>query len=871
MSIILRHLPSFKPSPLRSFQLLSLSRSFARSKKIDPKVIPAKYDVNPPRSFTYSYENIPDNLPKSGRKSYIYSHGSSYKKSRYRKEYLDFKEQEKKASVERLGEEEYIDEPKAKQIIEYLKQYNREHPMKGKKSEQVELNVKEILKAEIKPYKMPPGPDTANYTIPEEVKMSVEEQVREGEDPVWGTEKPVERKYDRIRVKELFWISRSEKHFKDSNRRLGYLVDFVGPYVIHDAEIMESIQSIRSKTPEAIANDASPESGLERVYMEDKEIVEIFKKLKVQIMKSHYKQLPNIALSLTFDLRYRNDVYKIWSYIEKEFFQNLHHFSLLEIAKIRYALAGIMPKIGSVPLHKACVDLCQQEIKQANIYDVQYLYTAFKNLNKNKVHKFFYNELISRKEEAASLVKQDPDLIANLIYTYANSRIAKRFRDLIRSTDEDVKEAEKYIDTFYDDLMASFNKMSLEATVRLSVAFTILRVENYIDVLTRIQKKVLENLDKMDAFLVSSILYSFSKFSKGRAEGDLKFYNQLTGLVERFWPEFTDKDKARIFYAYTARGFKRETCGLIESIFIPWAKESVHRQSYTELSNTIMSLMFLRYVDREFWTGFLRNVAKQQYVVPLSHYYNFQICKHYLSIFYPKWSLKPLDQATFEAANIFNTERVPRPTENEEFLDFYRVLQFKYQINNKPFLEWENLLTIDIAILPQKVGVLKQGIVENFSDSYDIRPILSLKKFILDNKGWKIWLLNWKEYLDQGANKDEWFKKNFSEVYIEQSVRFSRKADEEAAKGPFEKYYDWYHYWAPKLSIKPKEFTKETDENGNVKLTREIKWENLDSRAFAKFGKQGPVKAPAAGAPGGGAKPAAPAKAPAASAKPGGK
>ena len=110
------------------------------------------------------------------------------------------------------------------------------------------------------------------------------------------------------------------------------------------------------------------------------------------------------------------------------------------------------------------------------------------------------------------------------------------------------------------------------------------------------------------------------------------------------------------------------------------------------------------------------------------------------------------------------------------------------------------MFTIDIAILPQKVGIFKQGIVENFQDSYDIRPIYNLKKFILDNKGWKIWVLNWKEYMDQGANKDNWAKQHFMEVYTEQTVRFSsKKEDEEKNINYFEKYYDNYHYWAPKL------------------------------------------------------------------------
>ena len=866
---IFRQFKSFKNAPFPPFQLISLNKFWARSKKIEPKAVPGKYDVNQPRSFTYSYENISDNLEKSGRKTYIYRHSSQYRRSRLKIEYLDFKQQERRTAEALSKKDIEITEERAKKIVQFLDQYEKENPLPEKtKSKQLEFDIQEMLKAEIKPPEPTPHPTTEKYKIKEEVSLAIEDNDEGVEDAVWGKEKPLERKYDRIKPKELFWISRNERHYNDSDRRLNYLKEFVRPYVIHDAELQASIQKIKEKTPEKCFNEANPDFQIEKVYLENKETAEIFNTLKVQIMKTHYKQLPNIALSLTYDLRYKADVFKIWSYIEKEIFQNLHHFSLLEVAKIRYALAGIMPKIGSPALHKACVDLIKQEIKQANVYDILYIYTSYK-MSAKKVHAFLYNELLNRKEEVCALAKQDPDLIANIIYTYANSRIEKRNRKVMRSTNEHIKEAEKFVDNFYDELMAGFDKVSLESAARLSIAFTILRLENYLDILLKIQKKALDNLDKMDAFLVSSFLYSFSKFSKGRAEGELKFYNKMTNLVEKFWPEFTNKEKARIFYAYTSRGFTQQTCGLIDKYFIPWAKENVSVLAYSEMSNTIMSLMFLRFVDKEFWKALIKNVAHQKYVVPLSHYYNFQMCKYYLSIYYPKWNLKALDQALCEAGSIFNTERVPRPTEDEEFLEFYRLMQFKFHINNKPFLEWENLFTIDIAILPQKVGIFKQGIVENFQDSYDIRPIYNLKKFILDNKGWKIWVLNWKEYMDQGANKDNWAKQHFMEVYTEQTVRFSRKKeDEEKNINYFEKYYDNYHYWAPKLGLKPVNRMKEVKEDGTVEYTLERKKTVMDARAFAVFGKQGVVKTPAAGAPGGGTKPAAAAPTQAAPKKP---
>lgn len=854
MSLFLKPLKSLR-TPFLTFQLISVNKYWAKSKKIDPNLPPpGKYDANPTRSFTYSYENITDNLSKSGRTKIKAPYNSKYKRIILKNQYKDFKEKEQKEAAIKSGEvSELIDEEKAKHIIKFLGQYGEENP--EQKDKKVEFNLDEILKTKIKKKKLKEFdkiPILDNYPLKEEISLEVKEDTEVFEDPIWKLEQPIDRKYDRIKSKELFWISRNESHYKDSDRRINYLKEFVTPFVIHDADIVSTIQKIKSKTNEKFLMETNQEFQIEKIYQENQEIKELFNQLNVQIRKTHYKQFPNIALSLTFDLRYKVDVFNIWKFLENVIFQNLHHYDLLEISKIHYAMAGVMPKIGSPTFHKACIDLIKQEIKAANIYDVLYIYTSYKMLGKDKLHTFLYKELLIRKDEVCSLLKQDPDLIANLIYTSANCRLPNRYRRLMRAKDEHIEESQKLIDLYLDDLMKGFDKISLESTCRLSLAFTISRVENYLDVLIKIQQKVLSNLDKLDSFLVSNFLYSFSKFSNGRSEGEMKFYAQMADFVEKFWLEFSNKDKARIFYAYTSRGFQQQTCGLIDKLFVPWANENVSSLSYSELSNVIMSLMYIQYINGDFWRKMVINVAKQKYVVPISHYFAFQIARNYISIFYPRWNLKPLEQALYEAGNQFSPFRVPKPTEDEEFLDFYRVLQFKFHINNKPFLEWENLFSIDIAILPQKVGILKQGAMENFQDSYDIRPFYKLKKFILDNKGWKVWVVNWKEYLEQGENKDAWFMKHFDEVYMEQSARFKHKHDEKD-EWDVDKYDEFSKFWMNKL--------------GNPPMSEfERKPEKLNARAFTKFGKQGVVKAPAgaaAGKPAAGSPPAAAKKAPA--------
>lgn len=855
--------------------LVNFPKFFSSKKQIDPKIIPNKYDVNPIRDFKYSYEDIPDNLEKSGRR--VYKNFLTFKRRKEitKKDYKEYVKQEnlaKSIASGKYGDPLRLTPQQADHVLKYLQNYMQKNKISPEEFKQKKWDLEEILNTKIPSDKKNPYEELYNSLKPEPQSLEIKaEKENIFEDEVWENETPVERKYDKITIKELFWIDRNERHYQESDRRINYLKEFVKPFTIHDGEINSTIQKIKSLVDQKFLMETNPDFHIENIYSQKKEISELFNLLKTQIMKTHYKQLPNIALSLTFDLRYKVDTFKVWQYIEKEFFNNIHHFDLREIAKMHYAMVGIMPKIGSLVLHKACIDLIKQEIKTANIYDLFYIYTSYKMLSRDKLHTVLYKELLARKNEVVSMLGKDPDLIANLFYTYANCKIKKHNRNPFREKDEHIQEAQKLIDLYYDEIMKRTDEISLDALSRLSLSFTLLRLDGYLDFLLKIEKNVLRNLEKLDSFLVSSFLYSFSKFSNGRSEGSLDFYVKMADYVEKFWPEFTNKDKARIFYAYASRGFTQENCGLFDKLFIPWANEKVSELSYSELSNTIMSLMYLRYTESTFWKNMIKNVANQKHVVPVVHYFAFQIAKYYISIFYPTWNFKQLNQALYEASTVFSPSHVPKLVNDEEFLDFIRVLHFKLYINCRPYLEWENLFAIDVGILPQKVGVLKQGVIENFQDSYEIRPFYKLKKFILDNNGWQVWIVNWKEYLEQGENKDDWFMEKFKEVYDDQTIRFAKKGYDDMEEGVTAKYKTWYNYWIRKLDegLEVMDYNPETG-TATLKDINNIKKEDetpLDSRIFATFGKQGVVKTPAGGAAGGGGGGGGASKAPAAKGK----
>jgi hypothetical protein len=56
-------------------------------------------------------------------------------------------------------------------------------------------------------------------------------------------------------------------------------------------------------------------------------------------------------MALSFDVRYKNDFVGIWAEYVKQVDLNLHHYSLEDLTKIRYATAGTLPKAGLPEFH----------------------------------------------------------------------------------------------------------------------------------------------------------------------------------------------------------------------------------------------------------------------------------------------------------------------------------------------------------------------------------------------------------------------------------------------------------------------------------------------------------------------------------------
>lgn len=63
----------------------------------------------------------------------------------------------------------------------------------------------------------------------------------------------------------------------------------------------------------------------------------------------------------------------------------------------------------------------------------------------------------------------------------------------------------------------------------------------------------------------------------------------------------------------------------------PWLAENLENKLlHSELHYVAFSLMFEQNKDAELWKKFVKNVCKNQYVVPVVNYYPIKLARYYL-------------------------------------------------------------------------------------------------------------------------------------------------------------------------------------------------------------------------------------------------
>jgi len=176
--------------------------------------------------------------------------------------------------------------------------------------------------------------------------------------------------------------------------------------------------------------------------------------------------------------------------------------------------------------------------------------------------------------------------------------------------------------------------MSCEGLALLAVATQILRLTDYQDVLLEIESAVLNKEAELDGFQTICILYSFSKVLQGQAFGSDQFYVALARQQRKFWGQWSDRDKARAFFAFSNRSAIPP--GSLEELYLPWIRERAALFGFAELRNVVFALMYNGVAEKEIWKTIMQSVSKQTLVVPISNFLALKLARYYMNALFPK-------------------------------------------------------------------------------------------------------------------------------------------------------------------------------------------------------------------------------------------
>lgn len=81
--------------------------------------------------------------------------------------------------------------------------------------------------------------------------------------------------------------------------------------------------------------------------------------------------------------------------------------------------------------------------------------------------------------------------------------------------------------------------------------------------------------------------------------GSEQFYISLLEFIKKYWSQYTNLEKSRIFYAYSQMELVDPE--RLNNFYLPWIRQEMPNFKYNELQNVVYGLMFNNIVEKELW------------------------------------------------------------------------------------------------------------------------------------------------------------------------------------------------------------------------------------------------------------------------------
>lgn len=601
------------------------------------------------------------------------------------------------------------------------------------------------------------------------------------EDVVFGHKTPVMKPFDLVNVTELYKIPSNNLVNELANTKKNYMEGLVPPYKRIDLKIkgiIDSLVELRQQIESNLEQTNDEYVFREKLFADEKIRTEM-SELKSALKQLNFKYLPTFLLYLRqeigYNCEYISDLH-MYKLVENIIEENFHAYTTEELCLIFYAITTKMPKVCSIELRKRIrVKLAETDFNTLPVTSLLLVYNAFKNdFNNQKIHNKCIDYLFKNVNRVRDGLKENPNLAAQVLYTFANCRRMDRYRKFYIENDEVEREALKVSHLYLPMIMDNMNKLTKDDFLRLITSFYILKLNDYGEFYSEFEYYFTENISLFSNFEKCQVLYYFANGNGGRGMANPSFWKEIVDkhLLTNINPEELDT---------------LSLCNLVNSLVTAKAVSSdrfnqVFKQSLTKvlegnhlsykeialLSTPLAYLDMLSNSNEVYLKNLLRIASFMDEWVPMTYYTDIKPLMHYIMQAKPAWNLAYLENLSYHAEKKFSTYKLREKYITEDYNDIVTIVNKldTYLLN---FMDYKNLFLIDFCIEERKLAIMYLTERDYIYNEEDGKKVLSaateVKLETLKKDEFVVCSIDHEEFMAITENKTDWLKGKLEEAF----------------------------------------------------------------------------------------------------------
>lgn len=604
-------------------------------------------------------------------------------------------------------------------------------------------------------------------------------------DEVYGSVLPESKVFDRVTVSELYATAKYPGRKQLQDLKISFIRGLLHEWKIYDRELNEGVTQLKGlianltqQTGRPSAYDI-PEEEMRALFAipEAQAVLESFQRA---ISRTNYKNIPVLLLKLTEDVGYTSDSFSdvpIFETLHSSLAKSLHVLTPSELATAYYALNFRFPKMGSLGFRRMIRELIEKlDFNTLSLNEIITFFFAFRtDVNHTDIQNRCTRYFIDKFEGIQRLFPTHPTLALEILYTYGNCKLPKRFYKRFKILPSEERE-----DTYLKDRMEHLymphvlQNLAVYREPQFLQLLSILKVMNlfnYDEVYLAVTRFILRGWDSIDSTVLASLLYQSVK-NNIRGFGSRAFWKEVS---QRFMATADSKkglnspsNFLRISYALAhnkvlppkafAQKFERQ---FIEAVEDP-------STDFGDLSISCLTTLYLDLADqaqdhaRKMAAAVLRVIVRKNQFIPLFYYAPTKYFLWYFSKRFPQWNFEPLETLSYHAEKHFSTSRLYNKQMTGAHSELASIIKKQLNLDIVSLVDFQNLFLIDFAHQDLRFGVLVKGDFDVLYHEPDEERVstglFDLKAEILAQNKWTVCIIDQEEFRNSGPERAKWLK-----------------------------------------------------------------------------------------------------------------